>query len=29
MPRDVDAFSAKVRRVTAQSRDRWEEHQRG
>jgi len=29
MPRDVDAFSAKVRQVTSRSLDRWEEHQRG
>ncbi|AWY05503.1 hypothetical protein PBI_MORRISSEY_61 [Gordonia phage Morrissey] len=27
--RDVDAFAAKVRQITAQSRDRWEEHLRG
>lgn len=29
MPRDVDAFSAKVRQVTSRSLDLWEEHQRG
>lgn len=27
--RDVDAFSAKVRQVTARGRDAWDEHTRG